>query len=336
MADASNEGSGIGNRPVAAPAQPSPSSGPARRTTLSLALGLLPSHMAVAPAPLVLATSTPGGGLSTFADALLAELSGMAPELLLTPRHTTGSAENIRMLDTGAADMAIVAGETATNALVGENAPMVLAALYGTPVMFAVRGDAPHRDIASLRGQPVLWGASGSNFVVIARQVMGSLGLDIEHDFRPVFVSQMTDAPVMVLDGRVAALWGGGAGWPAFAGVAAGPRGIRFITPTTEEQRRIVEAHPGLRPMSLPANSYSGQTAAIPSIGTWVYLVGRRSLPEDTAYRMARGLHRVQPALARRVPQAAEMTPANTIAATPDVATIHPGARRYLQEVGVL
>jgi TRAP transporter TAXI family solute receptor len=140
----------------------------------------------------------------------------------------------------------------------------------------------------------------------------------------------------LVLDGRVAALWGGGAGWPAFAGVAAGPRGIRFITPTAEEQRRIVQAHPSLRLMSLPANSYSGQTDAVPSIGTWVYLVGRRTLPDDAAYSIARGLHQVQPALARRVPQAAEMTPASTIAATPDAATIHPGARHYLQEVGLL
>src|SRR4051812_16773887 len=223
MVDASNEGRASSNRPVAAPAQPW--SGLARRAALGLALGLLPGRMAVAQAPLVLAPSTPGGGLSTFADALLTELSGVKPALIFTHRHTAGSAENIRLLATGAADLAIVAGETATNALAGENAPMVLAALYGTPVMFAVRGNSPRRNIASLRGQPVLWGARGSNFVVIARQVMGSLGLEIEHDFRPVFVSQMADGPALVLDERVAALWGGGAGWPAFAGVAAGPRG---------------------------------------------------------------------------------------------------------------
>src|SRR4051812_32562735 len=65
-----------------------------------------------------------------FADALLAELSGEEPKLVFTHRHTAGSAENTRMLSTGTADMAIVAGETATSALAGENAPMVLAALY--------------------------------------------------------------------------------------------------------------------------------------------------------------------------------------------------------------
>ena len=141
MVDASNKGRasrGIDQLPLRRESW----SGPARRAALSLALGLLSNRMAVAQAPLVLATSTPGGGLSTFADALLTELSGVKPALAFTPRHTAGSAENIRLLRTGAADVAIVAGETATNALAGENAPMVLAALYGTPVMFAVRGDS--------------------------------------------------------------------------------------------------------------------------------------------------------------------------------------------------
>src|SRR3954466_14818554 len=110
MVDAADEDRARGNRPVAAPAPPwSPL---ARRAALSLALGLLPNRMAVAQAPLVLATSTPGGGLSTFADALLTELSGGKQALVFTPRHTAGSAENIRLLGNGAADVAIVAGET--------------------------------------------------------------------------------------------------------------------------------------------------------------------------------------------------------------------------------
>lgn len=307
-----------------------------RRAALCLAAGLLPGRPASAQVPLKLATSTPGGGLSAFADALVAELAKVDAGLSVAPQHTAGSAENLRLLGNGTADLAIVAGETATNALGTEASPMVLAALYGTPVMFAVRGDSPHRDIASLRGQPILWGASGSNFLVIARQVMGGLGLDPERDFSAVFVSRMTDAPTMVLDGRVAALWGGGAGWPAFAAVAASPQGARFIAPSAEEQERIVQAHPSLRRMSLPAGSYPGQPGAISSVGTWVYLLGRRDLPEDVAHRLARGLHRAQPDLSRRVPQAAEMTPANTAAATPDPGMIHPGARRYLQEAGVL
>ena len=335
MRDRPNRGIG-GRRRPSPPAMQARPPHLARRAALGVAPGLALGAAAVAQPPLVLATSTPGGGLSTFADGLLAELARVEPGLSLSHRHTAGSAENVKLLGAGAADLAIVAGDTATDALGGEYAPTVLAALYGTPLMLAVRGDSPHTDIASLRGRPVLWGASGSNFVVVARQVMGSLGLDIERDFRAVFVSRMADAAAMVLDGRVAALWGGGIGWPAFEAVAAAPAGARFIAPGAEEQRRIAQAYPSLRPMSLPAGSYPGQTAAIPSVGTWVYLLGRPGLPGDIAWRVARGLHGVQPDLARRLPQAAEMTPANTLAATPEPGTVHPGARRYLREAGVL
>ena len=89
MLDASNEGSATGGRPVASSAQSW--SGLARRAALSLALGFVPSRMALSQVPLVLATSTPGGGLSTFADALLTELSGVKPEFLGSSLSGVGS-----------------------------------------------------------------------------------------------------------------------------------------------------------------------------------------------------------------------------------------------------
>jgi TRAP transporter TAXI family solute receptor len=258
-----------------------------RRATVALIAAMLGGR-ALAQVPLSLATSTPGGGLSTFGEALAAGLVKDDPGLVIAPRNTAGSAENVPLLTSGGVDLAIVAGDVATGALGGPAAPTILGALYGTPVMFVLRRDSPHRDIAALRGQPVLWGARSSNFVVLARQVMGSLGFDIERDFDPVFVTRMADAPAMVLDGRVAALWGGGAGWPPFLGVANGPGGARFLPPNEEEQRRIMAAQPSLRPMQLLPGSYPGQDTPVPSIGTWVYVLARPGLPEETAYRIAR------------------------------------------------
>ena len=54
----------------------------------------------------------------------------------------------------------------------------------------------------------------------------------------------------MVEDGRVAALLGGGIGWPGFAAVAKLPFGARFIAPSADDTLvalpRVDLLHPGV------------------------------------------------------------------------------------------
>jgi TRAP-type uncharacterized transport system substrate-binding protein len=64
--------------------------------------------------------------------------------------------------------------------------------------------------------------------------------------------------------------------------------------------------------------------------------MARPSLGEAVAYRLARALHRGEAALARRLPQARETSAANTLAAAPRPELIHPGALRYLREIGLV
>jgi TRAP transporter TAXI family solute receptor len=140
----------------------------------------------------------------------------------------------------------------------------------------------------------------------------------------------------MVMDGRAAALWGGGIGWPGFAAVAKGPAGGRFIAPTAAEIERIRARHAFLKPLTIAAGSYPGQTSAIESVGSWSFVMARPTLADDVAYRLARALHRGEADLARRLPQARETTAANTVAAAPRADLIHPGVARYLREIGLL
>jgi TRAP-type uncharacterized transport system substrate-binding protein len=58
-------------------------------------------------------------------------------------------------------------------------------------------------------------------------------------------------------------------------------------------------------------------------------------VPKETAYRLARALHRGEPVLGARLPQAQETTAANTVAAAPRPELVHPGARRYFREIGI-
>ena len=82
----------------------------------------------------------------------------------------------------------------------------------------------------------------------------------------------------MVLDGRVAALWGAGIGWPGFAAVAASPGGARFIAPDADEIARIRAKHSFLKPLTVPAGSYPGQNAPINSVGLVEFCSDARDL----------------------------------------------------------
>lgn len=289
--------------------------------------------------PVILGTATPGGGFPLYGAAVVDTVREVDPSLAIEPRNTKGSTENVPLLEAGALDIALVQGEVAHEALAGiGRAPAdlkILAAMYSTPGMFVVRGDSAARTIADLRAKPVAFGARGSGLVILARYVLDGIGLDPERDFQAIYLERAGDGPAMVLDGRAAALWGGGIGWPGFAAVARGPKGARFIAPGAEEITRIRARHAFFKPMTVPAGSYPGQAAAIPSVGSWSFILARPDLADDVAYRLARALHRGEAALAPRLPQAAETTAANTLAAAPRPDLVHPGVLRYLREIGL-
>lgn len=291
-------------------------------------------------ATISLGTATPGGGFPLYGNAFAELMNAADPLVSIVPRNTKGSAENIPLLEKGELDLALVAGEPAYEAFAGiGRAPVrlkILTAIYSNPGLFVVRGDSPYRTIRDLVGQKVAFGAKGSGLPVLARYVLDGLGLRQDEDFKAVYLDRAGDGPAMVEDGRVAALWGAGIGWPGFASVAASPSGARFIAPDAEEMTRIRAKHAFLKPLLVPANSYPNQTAPIASLGSWSFVLTREDLPDDVAYRLAKTLHGIEAAFCKKLAQACETTASNTVAAAPKMDLIHPGAMKYLREIGVV
>ena len=285
-------------------------------------------------------TATPVGGFPVYGDAFAATLNEMDPTLSVQPKNTKGSTENVPLLEADKLDTGQVTGEVFYEAISGiGRAPAdvrILNAMYSNSGMFIVRGDSPYKSIADLKGKPIAWGAAGSGFIVLARYVMDGLGLDMHKDFEAHLLEKAGDGPAMVLDGRAATLWGGGVGWPGFTAISNGPAGARFIAPTADEIKRITARHTFIKPITLPAGSYPGQKADVATVGSWSFVLARTTLPDDTAYRLARALHKGEAAIGKRLEQARESTLANTLAATPRVELIHPGVQKYLREIGLL
>lgn len=286
------------------------------------------------PESLTLATATPGGGFPLYGGVVADVVNAIDPSLGVECRNTKGSTENVPLLEAGQVDLGLVTGEVAIEPFSRQSGLSIVTAMYSTAGMFVVRGDSPARSIGDLKGEPVVFGARGSGLVVLARTVLDGMGLDVERDFIAIYLDRAGDGPDMVLDGRAAALWGGGIGWPGFARVAEA--GGRFVAPSAPEAVQIRAKHAFLKPLTMPAGSYHGQRAAINSVGSWSFVLARPGLPGDTGYRLAKALHAGEAQLAAKLDQARETTAANTAAAAPDPALIQPGVARYLKEIGVL
>jgi hypothetical protein len=286
-----------------------------------------------------LGTATPGGGFPLYGNAFAEVMNEADPTLSIEPRNTKGSNENIPLLEAGQLDIALVAGEPAYEAFMGIRQPRsklkILTAMYSSPGMFVVRADSPYRTIRDLVDKKVAFGAKGSGLPILSRYMLDGLGLKQDDDFQSIYLDRAGDGPEMVLDGRAAALWGAGIGWPGFTALAASPGGARFIAPNADEIARIRAKHAFLKPLSIPANSYPNQSAPIDSVGSWSFILVRESLPEDVAYRLARSLHAVESTFCKKLPQACETTAANTVTAAPNPELIHPGVMKYFREIGV-
>ena len=274
-----------------------------------------------------------------YGTAYASTLNEMDATISVEPKNTKGSTENIPLLEAGKLDIGQATGEVTYEALQGIGRAKadlrVINAMYSNFGMFVVRADSPARTFADLEGQPIAWGASGSGFVVLARYVFDGLGLDINRDFSPIYLEKAGDGPAMVLDGRAAALWGGGIGWPGFTTMAKAPGGARFIAPTSEDIKRVRAKHDFLTLMNVPAGSYPGQDSPITALGSYSLVLSAPSLPEDTAYRLARALHKGKSVIAARHAQGGESTLENTLAAAARPELIHPGVLRYMREAGI-
>lgn len=286
----------------------------------------LPGQAATAAPPLRLGTSTPGGGFSQYGELLEQVLNRRTGTRLLQARQTRGTVENLALMARGELDMALIQGTSADEVL--QQGPAsglrILFAMYPSPGMLAVPKASPARRLEDLAGQPVVFGVRTSGLVTLGRQVLGGIGLDIDHDFKAIYVERAADSPRIVLAGEAAGLWGAGEGWPGFVQLAQSPGGARFIGPTRAQIPQILAKYPLLKGMEVPAGAYPGIDQPLPTVGSVNLVLARADLDDTRAAAFVEAMQQAGAELAATLPQAAFSTLANTLASAPSPALLHP------------
>jgi TRAP transporter TAXI family solute receptor len=196
--------------------------------------------------------------------------------------------QNAWLLSRGEADYAIIQSDVAADAMAGRGAfakggPLVtlraLGSLFPEAVHVVVLATSPIRTVDALRGKRVDIGTPQSGTQHSALMVLAVHGLEAR-DLREASQDGRERAAQRLVAGQLDAFFVTMA--PPARGLqdlAARP-GIRLLALSSGGIGRIVAENVGLAAMTLPANTYPGQSEPVPTVATTALLVGVSDEPD--------------------------------------------------------
>ena len=96
----------------------------------------------------------------------------------------------------------------------------------------------------------------------------------------------------------------------------------------------IEKTHGAFTPITVPANTYTGQTAAVPTAALNNFLVTHSEVPEGLVYEMVKQFYAHLPEIQASSLAARSISRDKALVSRP--VALHPGAARYFREIGLL
>lgn len=264
------------------------------------------------------------------------------PGMIAVAQATQGSGENAQEVGAGRLDAGIVQADIAAMAYEGQGAfsgknrqPTLraLASLYPETLQIVVRRDSKVTTLAGLKGKRISLDTPLSGTQPAARGVLAQAGIKIT-DIKPVYVDVST-ATDMMRDGKIDGFfYVGGNPAPAISQLSE-VIDIRLIPVAAALVERLHKTEPYYNPAIIPAAAYKG-IEDTPTLGVRTLLVVNQTLPEDLAYNILRALwHKTSRVMLSSGHPQGKMI---QLEAALDGVSIplHPGARRYYAEAGLL
>lgn len=284
---------------------------------------------------LIMGTGPVGGTYYPLGGAMARMWNDELGEPSVTTLATGGSAENLRMLAAGEANLAMAVNGAAARAAAGEGEfggeaidLALLGNLYPEVVQVAAAADSPITTLADLDGKRVAIGPPGSATQATAAAVLEAAGVvpaqTPEDDFGAAalkLASGEIDAAVGVLAAPDVAL-----------GERARSDGLTMIPLPDDVRARLVADDPTLAEAEIPDGAYDGVDGPIATVRSWASLYARADLDEDQVYELVEALYERAGDIENA---AAESIAAATAVEGRAGVDLHAGAARYLAEHGV-
>lgn len=272
-----------------------------------------------------------GGGLAEIVNTHVEGFSA-------TAEVTGASVENMGLIATGDADLAIGLADTVTQAYTGtgrfdgQQLPMVrgLASLYANMVHIVALESSGITSLQDLKGKRVSIGAPGSGTEVNTNAILEANGISYDDlDEQRLNFNETADA---LANGDIdAGFWSVGAPTSSILNLAT-TQDIVILALSEAELAAASEANSTFATTTLPGGSYNGVDEDITVLGIPNVLTVSSEMSDDLAYALTKAMFENIAELQAVHPAANETTIEFTMAATP--VPLHPGALRYYDEVG--
>lgn len=260
------------------------------------------------------------------------------PDVKASAQATGGSADNLRLIDAGDAELGTVQNDVAIFAYTGTDSFAeeqitsfsVISSLYAEYVQIVTRADSDINCIADLAGKSVSIGAAGSGVYTNAMHVLEAAGLT-EADIDAQYLSFSESADGLKNKQIDAAFVCAGIPNAAITELAS-TTGVKLISLSEDEVSNLIAAHPTYTNLVLPADVY-GLESDINCIAITALLVCTNDLDEDLVYEMTKALYEQNGILTHA--KAAEITIESAFDGVGEL-PLHSGAAKYYQEIGAI
>ncbi|HEX7649816.1 MAG TPA: TAXI family TRAP transporter solute-binding subunit [Noviherbaspirillum sp.] len=271
----------------------------------------------------------------------LSQIYGKAiPNAKISVQATKASAENLNLLQAGRGEIAFSLGDALSdawkgNAEAGFKAPLKklrgVAGIYPNYIQIVASADSGIKTLADLKGKRISVGAPKSGTELNARAIFKAAGLNYS-DFSKVEYLPFGESVELMKNRQIdATLQSAGLGVSSLRDLATSIKMI--VVPIPPEVVSKV-GDPAYQSGMVPANTYEGQTANVPTAYVQNFLVTHEGVPADTVYKMTKAMFENLDQL--KAAHAAAKSIRREAAVNGMPLPLHPGAEKYYREVGVI
>jgi TRAP transporter TAXI family solute receptor len=283
---------------------------------------------------LTIATGNTTGVYYQLGGALAQVISQKVSGYRATASETGASVQNVQGLVAGNYDIAFSLGDTASDAVKGENSfktkqdVVALTRLYNNYTQVAVRASAGINSIADLKGKKVSTGSPNSGTEVIARRLLEAAGLDPAKDVTAQRLGLPESVDAMKAGTIDALVWSGGLPTGGITDLTTSMGKNVKLLPIGDLLPKMQEQYGSIYTQApIPAATYK-QPADVATIIVPNVLLVRKDMKDDLAEQLTKVIYDNMDALVAVNAAAKGITLEN--AAKTDPVPLHPGAQKAL------